>query len=1304
LRSGTLRTGLAVALVVTLAIPALSTSSWSGRLTVGASLPGSGQASPDRDIEVAPAFQATGGVTPEGPLPAAAPVSVAVGLASQDPNGLDAFVAALLTPGTPEYRHPLSAPEAATRFGASPAAVRAAETYFQRFGLGTTVSPDGLIVYVAGPSSGVAQAFGTTFDQYRTSDGRLVYDHPTSATLPAIAPWTGAAGLGNLTPIVPAVAGSASPLVATPAASCPGSSAYLPCTIESAYDMTSLLASGKNGSGERVAVVDAYSGDEDQSQLESDLTTFAGLAGIPVGKVDYLYPVPSNASLNTSGTNPGWDLEEALDLEWARAIAPGATIDMTFSPNAGPGLYEAVDRLVGEGEADVISLSWGEPDVGIFNVFDTPCSTACNASTDGSYAVLGPVLELAAAEGIGVMAASGDCGAADGTSGVSTNFPASDPYVTGVGATQLTVSGGSWSSEVAWSGNSSGATSPGCRNLGGSGGGYAPFPRPWWQAGLPSKPTGRGVPDVSINGAAGSPVYVEFQGSGVPVSGTSVGTPIWASIEAVADQDAGTDLGFLDPSLYSILEGSHYASDFHDITSGSNGYDAGPGWDAVTGIGSPIVGALVPALVRGGGLPGGDLAAYVKVSPTSGTAPLTVTATPTISGGSGTYPLIGVAFGPLNSSLTAGGSVPYTFTTPGVYAVQAFAFDSGGNATVSAPVAVVVGGGNALSVTLKASSSTPAVGAADTFTATVTGGTAPFSYDFWFGDGSVSGLLATDPTTHAYGTAGGFCAAVTVFDSAKPQDGGSSAAIPITVGGAAAPSCAGPRPPSFAITFAETGLPGGSKWSVTLNGTTVNATGTSVQLARSNGTYNYSVTAPLDYFATPSNGSVTVDGAPVTVPLVFAQTPGEYLVTVDETGLPTGANWSVTLSTSATANATSPGPVVFVLGNGSYTFRGTALNRTYEAGGSFAVGGADASATAAFEAVVFAVTFTESGLPSGTAWFVNATGGGSFGGSGTSIAFNETNGSYPYTIATADKRYSAPGGKLTVDGASVSEPVVFSEVTFAVTFTETGLPSGTEWYVNLSGEPSLNSISWGIVTYLPNGTHPYSVGCANRTFAASPGSVDVDGSAVGQPVGFSQVTYAVAFEEAGLATGTSWSVTLGARLGSSTTATVTFPEPNGSYAYAVTPVPGYTLGTASGNVPVHGGGAQVDVVFTVVTYAVTFTEGGLPAGTEWWVNLSGQPSLGSTTGSAATDLPNGSYAYTIGWSDRQYLPSGPSSGSLEVNGAPTSSPVTFVPSPAAPPSGTVGLPPTTVDAIVGAIAAVSVAFAAGVLLSRRRRK
>ena len=743
-------------------------------------------------VEVAPGFVPPPGTVDLGPLPPSTPIAVAIGLPSRDPAALAAWDAEASIPGSPAFHHPLPPSQAAVRFGASARAVDGLTTFLGTYGLRASIDPDGLLAYVRGTSATLGPVFGTSFEEYRGPSGRLFYGHPEPASLPTTFAWTGVLGLGNTTPLRPALGPSLRGVGPGPSAGCSTSGGIYPCAIDQAYNATPLLSAETNGSGERIAVVDAYSGREPQPQLENDLAQFAADAGVAVGDVEYLYPVPASGSLNTTSTNPDWGLEEALDLEWARGIAPGATVEMTFSPNAGPGLYAAVDWLVAHKAADVISLSWGEPDVGVYNVYSGGCSAGCNASTDGSYAILGPVLELAAAEGIGVFAASGDCGAADGTAGVATNFPASDPYVTGVGGTILSLSGTAYGSEVAWGGNDTGAHSPGCQNQGGSGGGYAPFPHPWWQPALPAGQTVRGVPDVAAD--AGSYVQVVYQGSSTSVGGTSASTPIWAGFAAIADSYAGVDLGLLNPSLYAILGSPRYAIDFHDITSGNNGYRARTGWDPVTGVGSPILNQLVVDLARGGGLAGGGLATYLYASPTSGHAPLTVTFTVSVVGGSGTYPLEGVSFGTENASLTATGTVRYTFPTPGVYSAQSFVFDSGGNGSISPPLPIVVGGGSELNVTLHTSPDNPSPGSSVTFTAAATGGTAPYDYTFWFGDGASRSTGATASTSYAYPRSGLFCADVVVSDHAAPEDGGASPVSEVEVGmtGAACGNGTGP--------------------------------------------------------------------------------------------------------------------------------------------------------------------------------------------------------------------------------------------------------------------------------------------------------------------------------------------------------------------------------------------------------------------------------------------------------------------------------------------------------------------------------
>ncbi len=806
-----------------------------GALDPGRVAPGSGGSGANGGrVTVAPAFVLPAGASELGPVPADRPVSVLVGLSPQDPSGLTARVDLEETPGSPLYERYLTPAALAGEFGAS-ASVRArAASVFTADGLSVRTTSDDLFLEVNGTAAGIDRAFDTQLDRYRVGDA-IEFAHSTPASLPAGIPWAGALGLGNTSVVRPAI-GPVEAIAPAPAASgCPTAETeegLLPCQIDRAYNATSLLSSGVNGTGYRLAVVDAYDSAEPQGALLHDLEAFDRNYSLPLTAPDFVYPVPTTVNLNDSASS-GWSAENALDLEWARAAAPGATIEDVLSPNPSIGLYESVDWLVAHAAADAISLSWSEPDVGVYNAYSTPCSSGCNATTDGSYVLLHPVLEEAAAEGIGVFAATGDCGAAAGTSGVSTGFPASDPYVTGVGGTvlQINATTGAWSSEAGWSGNASGAKSPGCVNQGGGGGGFAPYPRPSWQAGpgIAANQTQRGEPDVSFN--AGQPVVIVIDRQAVAVGGTSAGCPMWAGLELLADQLHGGDLGSLNPSLYALARGSNASTLFHDIVTGNNGYRAGPGWDPVTGLGTPIEDALAPALSKGPPVELTNTSLVLTATPRLGPAPLNATFDLSDVGGAPLDPtFLDVYFGDGNATLVpvdgpeiASGTaiVNHTYTEPGVYEASATYVDRSGNSTTSPPVALVVGGGRPLGVQLSASNATPAVGSSVTLSATVSGsGTTPYLYDFFFGDGTYVLNHTSASIAHAYPVAGEFCPEVVVHDSGAPPDGGGSAPIAVEVGGGTGPGCLAPTPltANFSSSTVAADLPGDFPLSVDASG------------------------------------------------------------------------------------------------------------------------------------------------------------------------------------------------------------------------------------------------------------------------------------------------------------------------------------------------------------------------------------------------------------------------------------------------------------------------------------------------------
>ena len=264
----------------------------------------------------------------------------------------------------------------------------------------------------------------------------------------------------------------------------------------------------------------------------------------------------------------------------AGAIAPAAQIAAYFAPNTDQGFIDAVTTAVHDAKLkpSIVSISWGGPE---------------SSWTEQSRNALNSACQDAATMGVTVLAASGDNGASDGsTSGTPTvDFPAASPYVIGCGGTKLTISGTAIGSELAWNELSA--------NEGATGGGVSEvFALPSYQqsANVPKAPNGfvgRGVPDVAGDADPETGYNVFVDGQQAVIGGTSAVAPLWAGLLALINQSLGTNVGYINPLLYS----AKVEPTFHDITSGSNGdYSARPGWDACTGLGSPNGAALMTAL------------------------------------------------------------------------------------------------------------------------------------------------------------------------------------------------------------------------------------------------------------------------------------------------------------------------------------------------------------------------------------------------------------------------------------------------------------------------------------------------------------------------------------------------------------------------------------------------------------------------------------------------------------------------------------------------------------------------------------
>ena len=307
------------------------------------------------------------------------------------------------------------------------------------------------------------------------------------------------------------------------------------------------------------------------------------------------------------------------------------------------------------------------------------------------------------------------------------------------------------------------------------------------------------------------------------------------------------------------------------------------------------------------------------------------------------------------------------------------------------------------------------------------------------------------------------------------------------------------------------------------------------------------------------------------------------------------------------------------------------------------------------------INYIESGLHNGTSWYVNISNGQSYKSTGTEISLNEPNGTYSYVISSPNKSYSPnpSSGSITVNGSNLNIPVCFHLVTYEITFTENGLPPGTSWIVISNGQV-FNTTNDSIALQLPNGSYEFTILTTNKEYSVQGGaliSLTVNGTDMEISITFHLVTYEIAFTETGLPPGTSWSITLNNVTIPSTNATIVFDEPNGSYSYVISPIPGYRASTYSGTIIVNGNKSYSinPILWTIISYPITITEKGIPNGTSWSVTLSGKAfngqlvniTLNSTIDTITFNEPNGSYFYTV------HLPSGFSGntkGNITVSG------------------------------------------------------
>jgi subtilase family serine protease len=401
-----------------------------------------------------------------------------------------------------------------------------------------------------------------------------------------------------------------SPGVHNGKAASPPAGGLTPIQIRTAYDMAPLYKRGIDGAKQTIVIVDSFG----SPTIASDLVHFDNFFGLPAPpSFRVIQPAGKVPAYHASNTNrSGWAAETTLDVEWSHVMAPGASIVLVETPtseNEGttgfPQIVQAEKYVLRRKLGQVISQSFAATE----QTFSSKSDYAAIRNLRGAY-------QLADKDHVTVLAATGDEGVTsykynmlDEYTVPAVSWPATDPLVTAVGGTQLNLRAGGTrkSPDVAWSD---------------SGGGKSiVFGRPSYQNSVRGV-TGpaRGVPDISMDAScsSGVAIYGSFYGSRTgewsPICGTSLATPLFAGIVALAYQYAaqhhGHALGLINPAIYQI-EAKHERG-LVDITKGNNsqtvrnggasvtvkGFSAGKGYDLVTGVGTVNAAYFVPELAK----------------------------------------------------------------------------------------------------------------------------------------------------------------------------------------------------------------------------------------------------------------------------------------------------------------------------------------------------------------------------------------------------------------------------------------------------------------------------------------------------------------------------------------------------------------------------------------------------------------------------------------------------------------------------------------------------------------------------------
>jgi subtilase family serine protease len=626
------------------------------------------------------------------------------------------------TPSSPRYHRWLTPEQFADQFGLSAADIASVCAWLQAHGLEVTgAARSRTFVSFSGTVDQVNQAFGLSLHTV-SYQGEQHIANLTDPVLPAALADV-VLSVNGLNDFRLKPRGVHRQLPAQPAFN--GGSIYgnliAPGDFYTIYDVKPLLASSIDGSGVKIAVLGQV------AISNSDVSAFRSAAGLSTSNLPTTITYGRAPAAPTSNGSPSFDdLDESqLDVEWAGAVAPSATV---LFVNGEDVFANALTGAIDNDIAPIITVSYG----------------ACEAENGNSFLTqYNMIFEQANAQGQTINGPAGDSGATDcessttyATHGLAVDFPASSPYVTGVGGTEFDEGGGTyWNSSDGANAGSALSYIPeqpwneffqasangqiyGLQDGAGGGGASKFFAKPAWQigSGVPAD-SARDVPDIAFSAAANHDGYLictqgsctngfaDSRGDYTVIGGTSVSTPSFAGVLALLEQKIQAKVGNANPVLYGLANSSYFSTVFHDVTSGTNaapcqvgatgcepgdagyhapntlacpanscsgtiaystiGYTAGAGYDLTTGWGSIDVANLV--------------ADWLLVLP-AGTTPTNIASTTTVSASS-TQLTIGTA---VTISVTvASGSSAVTSTPTGTVQLLVDGADSGSAVTLA---------------------------------------------------------------------------------------------------------------------------------------------------------------------------------------------------------------------------------------------------------------------------------------------------------------------------------------------------------------------------------------------------------------------------------------------------------------------------------------------------------------------------------------------------------------------------------------------------------------------------------------------